>query len=228
MPYNPQRFHFCTPDGHPGIWNFWDRVLDVNKLCYPPNPIGLQVSKQSRQETLRHYSLLFEHANGFKRYFDPYKDQILTTSLFPRLSQMPCEWHRYYFEEISGERWKGECTVQYLEIHEFAWWNVGHPGTSQSIPDFRGIGHYFQALVKLVIYPREQYCRRNISNFYNPRVLECYEFFDREFIRAKEELNWDGYKIPEITIVFPSNGDPKLTRLEQIDQARRNYNLLAG
>jgi hypothetical protein len=64
----------CACNGfRPGIWD----QDNLKKLHRPKNPVALQISTESRRETLRYYSVLFEHSWGSKIYFNPGVDRVI-------------------------------------------------------------------------------------------------------------------------------------------------------
>jgi len=199
-----RRFYFC-----PLKKRWWDRnPIDMNKLCGPPNPIGLQINKESREETLRRFSKLFIHPNGFTRYFDPKQDEVIIRFLFPAPLRLPTRI-RSSFQNMGNQNWQGASTLQYLELREFEWCNdAAFRRIWPPLADFRGIGRCFRGLIKLKIYPQVFWDTHDYNDFENPKVLrKCYEFFDREFARASEKFQDEGYKVPEIIIVgFPKPG----------------------
>jgi hypothetical protein len=170
------------------------------RLLKASNPITLRINDESRAETLRYYKVLLEHANGFKNYYNPGIDCIVIYHWWPF-------WDKIFTDDrFIGWEWKGGDTARFMEIAEFEYdqnaWEIqfawGNPWYEPESA-LEGLRRNFQRLEKLEIYVDKRYPKKRFENL--SFLRQCYESLDREFLRGKKELEDDGSRIPEITIL---------------------------
>jgi len=154
------------------------------------NPITLQINRESREEGLRQYSVLFEGSNGGKIYFDPHVDRI-SFRCFYSIDYPVCS-------HLQKWTWKGKDEVRSLEIVHSV--RETYNWRAESEPYITRLNERLGGLVKLTIYPAPHLIAKLLLT--KPTHLEqYYDFFERAFQQGTGESNSNKYKAPEITVV---------------------------